>query len=206
VLSKNPIQDDLIWKARLDYLPLALCILGSVWMVRIFAPTNVLEPSSASTVHLMIKRIIIQCIALVGIIGFIAVLFHSIAETGLLKNPVAVAEVTRRYYAVNVPEISLDEMKTLVEQNRSLLFDTRFRLDFAFGAIPHAVNLSIDSGLAERKSILQGIDKSAKIVLYCQSSRCGFSDEVASFLKFNGYRNVSIFRGGYREWAIEHSL
>jgi rhodanese-related sulfurtransferase len=48
---------------------------------------------------------------------------------------------------------------------------------------------------------LHGIDKTQKIVLYCQSSGCGFSDEVAAFLKFNGYRNVSIFRGGYREWS-----
>lgn len=204
VLSKNPIQNNLVWRARLDYLPLILCLLESVWMVRIFLPTNIIEPSSAPTHRLMVKRLFVQIISLFGIIGFIAVIVHSISETGLLKNPVAVAEVTRRYYAVDVPLISLKEMKTLVEQDRSFIIDTRYKRDFEHGAIPHAENLPIDSDLAERKKVLRGIDKSTKIILYCQSSRCGFSDEIASFLKFNGYRNISIFRGGFREWTAKN--
>jgi rhodanese-related sulfurtransferase len=151
----------------------------------------------------MIKRLFIQTVAIVGITGFAAILFHSVAETGFLKNPVAVADVACRYYAVDVPEIALNDMKQVVEQNNAVIFDARYRRDFERGRVPGAVNFPIDSDLAGRKTLLQGIDKSAKIVLYCQSSRCGFADEIASFLKFNEYRNVSVFRGGYREWSTD---
>jgi rhodanese-related sulfurtransferase len=92
-------------------------------------------------------------------------------------------------------------MKQIVEHSEAFIFDTRFHRDFQRGAIPGAVNLSINSNLAERKNILRGVDKSARIVLYCQSAGCGFADVIASFLKFNGYRNISLFRGGYREWT-----
>ena len=203
VLSKNEIRDDIVWKSWLDYLPIALCLLGGVFVFRTFAHSGKIEPSVAPTRFLALKKLFIQTISIVGVIGFMAVLLHSLSDTGFLKNPVAIAEVTRRYYAVDVPEISVSEMKQIVERSDVVIFDTRYRRDFNRGAIPHAVNLPIDSSLAERKDALRGVDKSTKIVLYCQSSGCGFADEIASFLKFNGYRNVSLFRGGYREWSAE---
>ena len=201
VLSKNAIQDDIIWKSRLDYLAVALCLLGGVLPFKTFIRAENIEPSAAPTRRIRFKKLFIQTVSIVGIVGFISVLFHAVADTGFLKNPVAVAEITRRYHAVDVPEISVSEMKQIVEQNEAIIFDTRFRRDYQRGTIPDAVNLPIDSSLAERKEVLRGVDKSAKIVLYCQSAGCGFADEVASFLKFNGYRNVSLFRGGYREWS-----
>ena len=201
VLSKNPIRKDIVWRAWLDYLPIVLCLLGGVYILRMVASA---EPSTAPTRRLMVKRLFVQTIALVGITVSTAILFHTTTETGFLKNPVAVAEVTRRYYTVDVPEISVSEMKQFVERNDILIVDTRYRRDFSRGAIPGAVNLPIDSDLSDRKNVLQGVGKLEKIVLYCQSARCGFSDEIAAFLKFNDYRNVSIFRGGYREWSADN--
>lgn len=67
-------------------------------------------------------------------------------------------------------------------------------------ALLGTIGFPINSDLAERKKILQGIDKSQKIIVYCQSAGCGYADDIVAFLKFNGYRNISIYRGGYREW------
>ncbi len=205
VLSKDPIQDDFVRKARLDYLSVALCLLGGVFVLRSLIHPERMEPSIAPIRRLLFQRLFIQVVSIVGFVGFVAILFHSVSETGFLKNPTAVAEVTRRYHSVDVPEVSFREMKRIIEQNAVTVFDARYRRDFERGAIPNAVNLPINSDLSERKTVLRGLDKSRKIVLYCQSSGCGFADDIASFLKFNDYRNVSIFRGGYREWSADNS-
>jgi len=188
VLSKNEIRDDIIWKTWLDYLPIALCFLGGVFLFRTFVSSEKIEPSAAPTRQSRFKKLFVQTVSIMGVVGFAAILFHAVAETGFLKNPTAIAEVTRRYHAVDVPEISMSVMRQIIEQGDAVIFDTRYRRGYNRGAIPQAVNLPIDSDLAERKNVLSGVDKSAKIVLYCQSARCGFADEIASFLKFNGYR------------------
>jgi rhodanese-related sulfurtransferase len=61
--------------------------------------------------------------------------------------------------------------------------------------------MAINSSLTDRQQLLNGIEKNKRIVVFCQSSGCGYSDEVAQFLKFNGYSNVVLYRGGYREWS-----
>ncbi|MDR0609752.1 MAG: hypothetical protein LBG58_06555 [Planctomycetaceae bacterium] len=200
-LSENPIQDELIWQSRSDYFFIVLFILGSCLLYKKFFQSNN-EIFTSVFQHIKYwQQLFVQSVLLLGTCIFIAIIYHVLSPIGFLKNPSAVAEVTRRYYAIDVPEISLDEMRQISEQKSAVIYDARYHRDFERGTIPGAVNLPINSDLMERKQILHGIDKTQKIVLYCQSSGCGFSDEVAAFLKFNGYRNVSIYRGGYREWS-----
>jgi rhodanese-related sulfurtransferase len=95
-------------------------------------------------------------------------------------------------------------MERVVEDQTIPIYDARYGRDFVRGTIPSAKSLSIDSGLTERQDILGSTPKSQRIVVFCQSSGCGYADEVAQFLKFNGYENVVIYRGGYREWSKKH--
>jgi rhodanese-related sulfurtransferase len=200
-LSEHPIQGELVWQSRSDYIFIVLFVLGSCLLYkRYFQKNNEIFATRSRCLEYW-RKIFVQSILLFGVCVFVAIIFHTLSLIGFLKNPTAVAEVIHRYYAVDVPEISLREMQKISEQKSAVIYDARYHRDFERGSIPGAINLPIDSDIMERKRILQGIDKARKIVLYCQSSGCGFSDEVASFLKFNGYHNVSIFRGGYREWS-----
>ncbi|MDR1269286.1 MAG: hypothetical protein LBK82_07155, partial [Planctomycetaceae bacterium] len=156
---------------------------------------------TSSTFLLRIRRGVSQTVLLLGAIFVVAVLYHAISETGFLRNPTAVAEVTRRYYSVDIPEINLSEMQTIVSEKSCPIFDARYARDFKRGTIPDAKNIPINSNLSERQQILAGIDKNHRIVVFCQSVGCGYADEVAQFLKFNGFSNVVLYRGGYREWS-----
>jgi rhodanese-related sulfurtransferase len=92
-------------------------------------------------------------------------------------------------------------MQTIVEEKKTPIFDARYVRDYQYGTIPGAKTLSINSSLDERQRQMQGIGKEQRIVVFCQSSGCGYADEVAQFLKFNKYNHhVVIYRGGYREW------
>ena len=44
-------------------------------------------------------------------------------------------------------------------------------------------------------------DKSAEIVVYCGSYKCGASIKAAQALKKLGYTNVGDYKGGLREWS-----
>ncbi|GHT22834.1 hypothetical protein FACS189419_05940 [Planctomycetales bacterium] len=200
LLSEKPIQDEVLWRAKLDYFWVVLIVLGGGFIYKTYFWNEEREPSAAPTRREYLRRLFVQTASLFAVCGFAAVAYHALSPIGFLKNPSAVAEVTRRYYAVDVPEITVAEMKQIAEQQSAMIYDARYHKDFEQGAVPGAISLPINSDLSERRQILQGVDKGKKIVLYCQSSGCPFSDDVASFLKFNGYRNVSIFRGGYREW------
>jgi rhodanese-related sulfurtransferase len=204
ILSEKPIQDESVWKARRDYLFAVVFIFGFVFLYKTIYWSPDKEPSAAPTRLLCLKRYFTQTASLLGLCGFLAIAYHALSSIGFLKNPSAVAEVSRRYYAVDVPEINVTEMQKITEQKSAIIYDCRHHRDFERGTLPNAMSLPINSNLTERKKILQGISKEHKIVVYCQSSSCGFADEVAAFLEFNGYKNISIYRGGYREWAAQN--
>ena len=131
--------------------------------------------------------------------------YHAFADVGFLKNPTALAEVARRYYSVDIPEISLAEMEKEILENKSLVLDARRVRDYRHSALPGAKSMSVNSTLSERQQMLSGVSKPQRILVYCQSAGCGYADKVAKFLKFNGYENVAIFRDGYRVWRETHT-
>jgi rhodanese-related sulfurtransferase len=183
---------------------LVASLLGLLFLLQHFFWNKSQEAFAKPKCTQRLKLGVIQTSILLGIVFVAAIIYHAFSDTGLLRNPTAVAEVTRRYYSVDIPDISYAEMQKIVDDNNTPLFDARFVRDFNHGTIPGAKSLSINSSLTERQQQLQGVEKSKRIVVFCQSSGCGYADEVAQFLKFNGYNHVVIYRGGYREWGKNH--
>jgi rhodanese-related sulfurtransferase len=97
------------------------------------------------------------------------------------------------------PSIGVDELAEAVRQGATLI-DCRYSQDFDRGTIDGAINLPIDIGLGEFKHVLAAIDRSADLIVFCQSRGCGFSGYMATMLAGAGYQNVSIYKGGYEEW------
>jgi rhodanese-related sulfurtransferase len=179
-------------------------LLGGMFLIQFLFWNKAKEAFAARNRSERLKRGVFQAAFLLGAVFVIAIAYHATTSVGLLRNPTAVAEVTRRYYSVDIPEISLAEMQKIVDEKITPIFDARYVRDYNLGTIPGAKSLSISSSLTERQEQMQGIDKTKRIVVFCQSSGCGYADEVAQFLKFNGYNNVVIYRGGYREWDKNH--
>lgn len=204
VISDKPIDSQMTYVSAFNYLGLVSALLGSMFLIQLLFWDKTKEAFAAPNRFERLKRGIFQASFLLGTIFVMAVFYHACSSTGLLRNPTAVAEVTRRYYSVDIPEISLAEMQKIVDDQSTPIFDARYVRDYNLGTIPGAMSLSINSSLTERQQLMQSIDdKSKRIVVFCQSAGCGYADEVAQFLKFNGYNNVVIYRGGYREWKKE---
>ncbi|MDR1493752.1 MAG: hypothetical protein LBT05_13675 [Planctomycetaceae bacterium] len=198
VVSQKPVQNTFIWEARRDLLILIVTLFAIAFILhRFFEKTQ----NMPENIQIKTKRLIFQTAALVLLACVLGIGYHTVSHIGFLQNPTALAEVTRRYYFADIPEISLEQMeKELSQKETPFLIDARRSIDFQHGAISQAVSMPMDSSLPERRQVLKGISPSRRIIVYCQSSGCGYADEIAKFLKFNGYENLVIYRGGYRDW------
>jgi len=199
-ISQEPIKGDILAASYSNYLSTVALILGILLALKISFWNPQKEAFTEPTLIQKCKLGTIQSAVLLGLLFVLGILYHALSPVGFLKNPSAVAEVTRRYYSVDIPEIDIVEVERAVAEGTIPLYDARFSRDYNFGTIANAKNLSINSSLSERRVIIGSTPKSQRMIVFCQSSGCGYADEVAQFLKFNGYENTVIYRGGYREW------
>ncbi len=96
--------------------------------------------------------------------------------------------------------VDVIQLVNMVGNDEVVLIDCRLARDFIAGSIPTSVNLPIDAGMGEFKRFTDSINKTKRIVLFCQSEGCHFSEYAATMLSAEGFDDLQIFRGGYAEW------
>jgi rhodanese-related sulfurtransferase len=97
--------------------------------------------------------------------------------------------------------ISLAEMKRLFDEGSIIILDARDPAEYAEGHIPGAINIPYDR-IPEYFDVLNSqVPMDAHVVCYCRSLTCDFSDQLATELKIIGYKNVSVFSGGWDQWS-----
>ena len=85
-----------------------------------------------------------------------------------------------------------------------LFVDAREPAFFEEGHIPRSVNLPRDSILRE-KSIRELSDKARPVIVYCSDEDCDDGKIVAKGLLALGHSQVSVYAGGWEEWAASGS-
>jgi rhodanese-related sulfurtransferase len=198
VVEREEVSEAFVAAARLDYLlAVAVLLLIALFLQMVFSRYRIERQLSVIDRG---KAVLLQAGAILGVAVVFALAYHSCAEIGFLRNPTALAEVTRRHYSVDIPELTMAQTEKEITEGKPLVLDARRVIDYQRGALPGAKSMSLYSTLPERQDVLTGVPKSQRIIVYCQSSRCGYADEVAKFLKFNGHENLAIYRDGWREW------
>jgi thiosulfate sulfurtransferase len=98
----------------------------------------------------------------------------------------------------NVPRISIDELKALMEKNAVLVIDVRDPDSFKKGRIPGAVNV-------DYTQVLQQADRftgeTRTIVTYCACAREMTSARAAVDLAEKGIPGAKALVGGWDEWV-----
>lgn len=141
-----------------------------------------------------------EAVAILMLAIALAAILHASSRIGFMRNPQAVASVETRYHSKFLRSESSEEMDDHVASRDAFIIDARFRRDYLAGHIPGAVSIPADSSLDDRSKALQSVSRSTRIVVYCQSEFCEFDDEIATFLLFNGYKNVQIYKPGWMGW------
>lgn len=109
---------------------------------------------------------------------------------------------------VRTPEISTEELRTLLASGSVLLLDTRPHLEWAISHIPGARNVAPKPGMPMSQYTsdiaevgrLVANDNTRPLVLYCNGPFCGKSKRVSEDLIAAGYTNVRRYQLGAPVW------
>lgn len=106
------------------------------------------------------------------------------------------------------PEVSTDELRRILAENATTVFDVRPHMEFAISHIPGALNVAQKPGtskalyvsdVAEIGRLLNG-QKDRAVVLYCNGPFCGKTKRVGEELLAAGYTNVRRYQLGIPVW------
>jgi len=98
----------------------------------------------------------------------------------------------------NVPRISIDELKALMEKNAVLVIDVRDPDSFAKGHIPGSVNVDYTMVFKEAGRFK---GETRTIVTYCACAREMTSARAAVDLAEKGIPGAKALVGGWDEWV-----
>jgi rhodanese-related sulfurtransferase len=98
----------------------------------------------------------------------------------------------------NVPRITIDELKPLIDQGAVLVLDVRRSDEFAQGHIPGAVNLDYTL-VSAQGSRFKG--ETRPIVAYCACANEMTAARAAVDLAALGVAGAKALKGGWDEWV-----
>jgi rhodanese-related sulfurtransferase len=98
----------------------------------------------------------------------------------------------------NVPRITIDELKALMEQNAVLVLDVRDPDSFAKGRIPGAVNVDYTQVL---KQAGRFAGEKRTIVAYCACANEMTAARASVDLAATGTTGAKALKGGWDEWV-----
>jgi len=96
--------------------------------------------------------------------------------------------------------VTVVQVKDLVDEGAVYVIDARAPAGYEEGHIPGAINIPYDRLPEYYQQITDTVPLDARIVCYCWSPTCDFSDQLATELKIMGYTDVAVFPGGWEEW------
>ena len=96
--------------------------------------------------------------------------------------------------------ISRDRAQMYFEAGTALFVDARHEFDYKLGHIRGAINIPLRM-YETKKATLDTIPKGRLLVAYCDGAECNSSIELSVKLAKDGYTDVKIFFGGWREWT-----
>jgi rhodanese-related sulfurtransferase len=98
----------------------------------------------------------------------------------------------------NVPRISIDELKVLMDQKAVLVLDVRDPESFAKGRIPGAVNVDYTQVLKEAAKFA---GETRTIVAYCACANEMTAARASVDLAAKGIAGAKALKGGWDEWV-----
>jgi len=138
---------------------------------------------------------------LAGTLGSAVAILSSAVTLGLIANAVSHAGVP--LVAESPPSgCAVEPLKArLLSMNGDIRFiDARSTGDFVAGHIAGAVNVPYEGRAGELDRLQRELPRTQTLVVYCGGGGCDSARATSVWLMSNGWRDVSVLRGGYPVW------
>jgi rhodanese-related sulfurtransferase len=148
--------------------------------------------------------VLLEFAALTAVASVTALGWHGLKEGGLLAYPETTMRAAMACGQTRFPEVDSRYVDRLLASQGATIIDARYGDDFARGHLPGAINIPPSEKQGGRLAALASADRSALAVIYCQSDTCPFAGRLARGLTADGFLNLVIYKGGWRDWKAGH--
>ncbi|MEO0254429.1 MAG: rhodanese-like domain-containing protein [candidate division WOR-3 bacterium] len=143
-------------------------------------------------------KFILQSILIFLISFTFGILFAFYKKIPLFPENTEVFLLSKKY-----PEISFIESEKLLKligRDDILLIDAREREEYLKGHIKGAINIPYTEFYSDPLNFISILDMNKKIIIYCDGGFCELSFKLAELLKEAGFKELTIYTGGFYEW------
>jgi rhodanese-related sulfurtransferase len=117
-------------------------------------------------------------------------------------DSLAAADTARTDTTLAEGAISLQEVKRRFDAGTGFIVDARSPEEYEQGHIPGAINIPHDRIPEFLDALNSQVPTDGEVTIYCRGPSCDFSDLLATEMKMLGYKNVSVFSGGWEQWTL----
>jgi len=109
----------------------------------------------------------------------------------------AMALIATVSYAGEYADVSIKEVKALIESKKAVLIDVNGTDSYQEGRVPGALNFD---AIKEKLASALPADKDTTIIAYCGSPKCKAYKQAAEAAEKLGYKNVKHMSAGIKGW------
>jgi|GEM_PF-5703139 len=186
--------------------PVLLSTLRTRWwfwfLLRNFLPTGAILVMGTLIIRLCSKKstkcLATQCFVVCGVCILSTAYWLATSPLSYVRNAVACSLISAKYDLADADFDIIENTSDLATLNKTgcIIVDSRLPAAFRNSHIEGAINLPVNATLLQIAQFSQDIPKGNAIVVYCQDSKCVWSDRTASVIRNLGYKNVYVYRPG----------
>jgi rhodanese-related sulfurtransferase len=201
IISDAPIDiGGLFSSARFRFVIYSAVITIVILLIRRCKPLS--QPFRLCRKHPFLLTSVYQASALTISALIVALAFNCFSKQGFGRNHQAVKAVLSAHIGSFLPKVGMQDLLKAMKRSE-LLIDARTKQDYEKGHIDGAINIPVNSSPEEIKRVMSPFPATKRIIVYCQSSRCGFAKNIVQKLFRQGFQNVLLFQGGWEQWQQE---
>jgi len=204
IVSSSPIDLGRILAPARKRFTMYAAIAAAIVLIVHWGRRRWLASAGKMTRHRLFRLSIAQGIGFAIAALFCGILYHFANDEGFLANPNGAVSIQQAHLGNFISKINKKKVERILNTN-AVFIDARFPPDFKEGHLQAAISIPVNASDDERQKAMAAFTKDAPIVVYSQSAGCKFAEKVAIKLISDGFSNVSILKGGWREWKAENS-
>lgn len=109
--------------------------------------------------------------------------------------------IETKAFRAGIPVTFLAGARARVDDPSVVIFDARAREQYEAGHLPRALNLPVGEADQRLGTYADRLTMETSILTYCGGADCGDALELVLKLREYGFKNVTLYPGGYAEWT-----